>query len=277
VLQRAFGKRRGKALCDRNGLVRDPAKESIAEFAASAARRYVKDMVREHQRDELRVAITGGREPTTDYDLVLDWRELLDGNGRLQDSTGLPLLTETLADIRIAAQSRASVPRIIVEPHLRLPLAALVGWEWNRVRPIDLRIIQTSTAGSMVVEDLDHPQSLPGQNEFSFDGDGPCVVALSVGKNLGDTVSRYARSIDARGATHLHLDGPLDSAGICCAANWAIEQLSALNTKAIAKHLLLLGPVSLAVRIGASANGTGKTTIPFWDGGTGYGSAVVIG
>lgn len=75
----------------------------------------------------------------------------------------------------------------------------------------------------------------------------------------------------------MHLDGPLDPAGICGAASWAIEQLSALNNRGIAKHLLLLGPVSLAVRIGASANGTGKTTIPSWDGGTGYGSSVVIG
>ena len=69
----------------------------------------------------------------------------------------------------------------------------------------------------------------------------------------------------------------MGSGEICCGANWVIEQLSALNTKAIAKHLLLLSPASLAVRIGASANGTGRTTIPFWDGGMGYGPAVVIG
>jgi hypothetical protein len=37
------------------------------------------------------------------------------------------LLRETLSDIRFAAQGRAGVPRITVEPHLRLPLAALVG------------------------------------------------------------------------------------------------------------------------------------------------------
>lgn len=277
AIQRAFGKRCGKALCNRNGLVRDPG-EGIAEFAARAARRYVKDLVREHQHDDLRIAITGGREPTEDYDLVLDWRDVLDEGGRLHDATRLPLLTETLADIRVVAQSRARVPRITVEPHLRLPLAALVGWEWNRVRPIDLRVVQISTAGSMLVEDLGNQmQSASEPREFSFEGDGPHVVALSVGKDLGDTVPRYASGLDARGAIHLHLDGPLDPAGICGAASWAIEQLSALNNRGIAKHLLLLGPVSLAVRIGASANGTGKTTIPSWDGGTGYGSCVVIG
>jgi hypothetical protein len=278
LLRSAFGKRRATALCARNGLVREPERESIADFAASAARRYVKDLVREHRREELRVAITGGREPTGGYDLVLDWRGVLDENGRLRDSTGLPLLTETLADIRNVAQSRTGVPRIAVEPHLRLPLAALVGWEWNRVRPIDLRVIQTSATGSMVVEDLDwQMERLPEPREFSFNGSGPHVVALSVGKNLGESVSRYASSIDACGAIHLHVDGPLKPAEICGVAGWAIEQLATLNSHGSAKHLLLLGPVSLAVRIGAAANGTGKTTIPFWDGSTGYGASVMIG
>jgi hypothetical protein len=31
------------------------------------------------------------------------------------------------------------------------------------------------------------------------------------------------------------------------------------------------------VRIGAAANGTGKTFVPFWDGAAGYQSGVVIG
>jgi hypothetical protein len=252
--------------------------EGIAEFATLAARRYVKDLIREHQGEDLRIAITGGRELTGGYDLALDWRGMLDDSGRLRDSAGLPLLVETLSDIRFAAQSRAGVPQITVEPHLRLPLGVLVGWEWNRVWPIDLRVVQTSATGSMVVGDLAHKtHALPTPRELSFDGDGPHVVALSVGKNLGDTISRYAVGINARGATHLHLDGSLDAAGICGIANWTIEQLASLNSRAISKHLLLLGPVSLAVRIGASANGTGRTTIPFWDGGTDYGPSVVIG
>jgi hypothetical protein len=278
LLREAFGKRRAKALAARNGLVRDPEMESIGDFAASAARRYVKDLVREHRREDLRVAITGGREPTHGYDLVLDWRKVLDESGRLRDSTELPLLTETLADIRNVAQSRAGVPCITVEPHLRLPLAALVGWEWNRVRPIDLRVVQASATGSMLVEDLDHQaETEPDARKFHFDGNGPHVVALSVGKNLGDTVSRYASGVDACGATHLHVDGPLDATEICDVADWAIGQMSALNSQGTAKHLLLLGPVSLAVRIGAAANGTGRTTIPFWDGGFGHGHSVVIG
>lgn len=276
-IKRAFGRRRGKALCNLNGLVKTSG-ENAADFAARAARRYVKDLIREHPGDELRIAITGGREPTQNYDLALDWRALLDEHGRLQDTTILPLLVETLADIRNAAQGRYPVPVIKVEPHLRLPLAALVGWEWNRVRPVDLRIVQTSAQGPMLVQDVAvQGWEPPAPRKLSFGHDGPHVVALSVGKDLGATVERYSETVGACAAVHLHLDGVLNAACICAVAQWAVDQLAALNADGLAKHLLLLGPASLAVRIGASANGTGKTTIPFWDGGAGYGPAVVIG
>jgi hypothetical protein len=276
-IKKAFGRRRGKRLCELNGVVRE-RRENMAHFAARAARRYVADMVRGHSGDELRVAITGGREPVADYDLVLDWRAMLDELGRLHDSTVLPLLVETLADIRTAAQGQERVPRIVVETHLRLPLAVLVGWEWNRIRPIDLRIIQVSTRGAMRVDDLNAElHTLPEPRELSFDGEGPHVLAVSVGKSLGETLTRYSRSVDACAATHLHVDGLLDAQGICSVAQWTIDRLATLNAEGVAKHLLLLAPTSLAVRIGASANATGKTTVPFWDGDTGYGPAIILG
>jgi hypothetical protein len=276
-ITKAFGRRRGKRIRDLNGVVRE-TRENMADFAARAARRYVTDMVRGHSGDELRVAVTGGREPVVDYDLVLDWRAMLDEHGRLHDSTVLPLLVETLADIRTAAQGQERVPRIVVEAHLRLPLAALVGWEWNRVRPIDLRIVQVSTRGPMRIDDLGAElHALPEPRKLSFEGEGPHVLAVSVGKDLGETVIRYSDSVDACAATHLHIDGLLDAQGICSVAEWAVDRLATLNAEGVAKHLLLLAPTSLAVRIGASANGTGKTTIPFWDGEAGYGPAVVVG
>lgn len=57
----------------------------------------------------------------------------------------------------------------------------------------------------------------------------------------------------------------------------AVAQLAELNDRGVEKHLLLLGPASLAVRIGAAANGTGRTWVPFWDSGAGYTSGVTIG
>jgi hypothetical protein len=276
-IREAFGQRRGKALCDLNGIVREKDEE-ISDFAARSARRYVKDLIRDHSGQPLRIAVTGGREPAADYDLVLDWREVLDSQGRLMHSDDLSRLVETLADIRTAAQSQSALPQITVEPHLRLPLAAIVGWEWNRVRPIRLSVLQTSVSGSLVVEDLEVGTSgLPEAEELAGEGLGPFVVALSVGKTLEQALPRYMNEVDSRGGIHLHLNGPLQAADICKAAHWVVHRLASLCGAGIPKHLLLLGPASLAVRIGASANGTGKTVIPFWDGDSGYGPAIVIG
>lgn len=277
LIRQAFRRGRGRALCDRNGLVRGPS-EPVPAFASRAARDYVKSLIREHPRNDLRIAITGGREPSDGYDLVLDWRELLDGHGRPCDAESVSRLVEALADIRVAAQSRAQIPEIVVEPHLRLPLAALVGWEWNRVRPVNLRIVQASPWGVIEVKDDQvSGHGLPTPADLTRREVGPHVVALSVGKNLGEAVPRYADGIEARGSTHLHLEGPLDADGICRASAWVIEQLSGLSSEGVEKHLLLLGPSSLAVRIGASSNGTGRTTVPFWDGDNGYSSAIVVG
>lgn len=281
-IEKAFGRRRTRQLLDFNGEVRE-AGESVAGFARRAARRYVRDLVRTHDGPLLRVAITGGREPTGAHDLSLDWRPLLDGEGRLADPTFLPTLVETLTDIRDAAQRRHACPHLVVEPHLRLPLAVLVGWQWNRIRPTKLTVVQPRPEGLLEVPDrtADAGQ-LPAPRHWDLSGDGPAVVALSVGKDLGDAVLRYAESQASSEATHLHisLDGrpgrALSADDICGLAQWAIEQLADLNARDLAKHLLLLGPVSLAVRIGAAANGTGKTFVPFWNGEAGYDNGILI-
>jgi hypothetical protein len=114
-------------------------------------------------------------------------------------------------------------------------------------------------------------------------GDGPAVVALSVGKRLDGAAQRYAAAHGARETRCLHVslgDLPnrmLSTDDIRSLATWAVEQLAALNDRGVEKHLLLLGPASLAVRIGAAANGTGRTWLPFWDGADGYTSGLAIG
>ncbi|MGH2716189.1 MAG: SAVED domain-containing protein, partial [Thermoleophilaceae bacterium] len=246
--------------------------------------RYVQELIRAHDGDALQVAITGGREPVGTHDLSLDWRRLLDEEGRAIDATVIPTLVETLADIREAAQAKSEMPHIVVEPHLRLPLAALVGWEWNRVRPVRLSVVQPSPRGALTIDDVTvDPSTWPPPQRWELDGDGPWVLALSVGKDLGDGVRRYAEAQDAAGVLHLHVatdgypDHALPAEDIASLAQWVVERLAELNADGVDKHLLLLGPASLAVRIGASANGTGKTFVPFWDGAAGYRSGVVIG
>lgn len=283
AIKQAFGRRRGAQLLELQGVARKE-NESLAEFAKRAARRYVHDLVRDHEGSELRVAITGGREHTGEHDLSLDWRRLLDADGRAADSVLVPTLVETLADIRQAAQMRNACPHLVVEPHLRLPLGVLVGWEWNRVRPVKLTVIQPSPHGPLVVADAAaDPAKWPSPRQYTFSGNGPAVVAVSVGKDLGDAVVRYGEAQNAREAAHLHVpvDGYIGRAlaaeDIASLAQWTIDRLAELNARGMEKHLLLLGPVSLAVRIGAAANGTGKTFVPFWDGAAGYTSGLLIG
>jgi hypothetical protein len=48
-----------------------------------------------------------------------------------------------------------------------------------------------------------------------------------------------------------------------------------LNNRGSAKHLLLLGPESLAVFAGVAANASGAVTIPLWNGSS-YTNGVTI-
>lgn len=283
AIKKAFGKRRGQQLLNYQGVLREPG-ESPTEFSRRAARRYVRDLIREHAAPELRIAVTGGRAPSGNHDLSLDWRDLLDSDGRVTDATALPTFVETLADIRDAVHESHDRPHLIVEPHVRLPLGALIGWEWNRVRPVKLTVVQPSGRGFTEVPDLvGDPTVWATPAATVLDGTGPAVLAVSVGKDLGDAVRRYADAQGACEAMHLHVDlarypdRVLSAEDICSLAEWTVARLAELNMRAVPKHLLLLGPASLAVRIGAAAGGTGTTFVPFWDGGTGYTSGVVVG
>jgi TIR domain len=281
LLEEAFGKRRARALTAQHGAIKDP-KETIEEFAQRAARQYVRDLIRvQSRREVLRIAISGGRQPNTGPELSLDWRPLLD-DGYLADDDSLAVLRDTLADIRDAAHETATLPRIEVELHMRLPLAALVGWEWNRARPVSLEVWQSSPAARFLTgERPEVPVELPAPEVTELDGDGPAILAVSTIKSLRGALQRYAQQQEARRIVHLHLPGDtqelINRSEIACASDWAARELAALNDEGLDKHMILLTPVSLAAWIGAKAHGTGKTWIPFWDGEDGYRSGVEIG
>lgn len=286
----SLGPGRARELLDYNGVVREvitgsdgvAEPEDLALFHKRAAQRYVRDLIRCHGPEPLRIAIVGGRPPTHGHDLSLDWRGYLD-DGRLRDPTLLPTLIETLTDIRDAAHEVSDCPEFVVAPQLRLPLAALVGWEWHRVHPVKLTVVQPG-ATPLTIDDLRcNGDAWPTPQPEGLQAEGPAVIAVSVGKQLGNGARRYAAERGASELTTLHL--PLDEKpgqalserDICELAQWTVNRLAEANSRGKAKHLLLLGPVSLAVRIGASANGTGRTFMPFWDGGAGYDGGVEIG
>jgi hypothetical protein len=56
-----------------------------------------------------------------------------------------------------------------------------------------------------------------------------------------------------------------------------VGQLESLSDGGHEKHLLLRGPVSLAMAVGAASNAIGRTTVPLWDGDSGYVDGLEIG
>ncbi len=281
AIAKALGAKRAAQLGNLHGVVREQ-EEPIERFARRAARQYIKDVVRSRPTAPLRIEISGGRQPTLNSDLALDWRDLLDERGDPISETAVAVLTETLADIREAAQGSARLPHFVVEPHLRVPLGALVGWEWNKVRPVKLDVVQVATAGSCLVSD-EHLEKveLPEAEANELGGEGPGVVAISVGNSLKQTLVRYGEETEARETIHLHLpleEGRLlNGPEIVAGGAWAVQELARLHDHGSEKHLIVLGPVSMAVWIGANAHGTGKTWVPFWDGESGYSGGIEIG
>jgi hypothetical protein len=277
-----LGKRRADTLLDYNGLVR-AAGEELALFHKRAARRYIRDLVRGHREAELKVAIVGGRPPSGEHDLSLDWRGLLDDDGRLSDQTMVPTLIETLTDIRDALHETTECPHIVVQAELRLPLGALVGWEWNRVRSVKLTVVQPGQTPLVVGDVRRSGHAWPPPTPTPLGGDGPAVIAVAVGKDIDEGVRAYASAQSACEVTYLHVpvDGrpgqALAADDICELAQWTINRLAEANSRGLERHLIILGPVSLAIRVGAGANGTGKTFVPFWNGSSGYRGGVLIG
>lgn len=175
-LEKAFGRRRAEGLLRSHGVIKKPG-ETLDHFAKRAARRYVKDLVRSRDTEPvLRVAISGDRQPTSGHDLSLDWRAHLKQGYLADGKASLELLRETLSDIREAAQETATLPRIEVETHLKLPLAAMVGWEWNRARQISLAVHQISPAVRFITHERAEAQiSLPEPTVSELSGCGPAV------------------------------------------------------------------------------------------------------
>jgi hypothetical protein len=89
-------------------------------------------------------------------------------------------------------------------------------------------------------------------------------------------LARYASGFQARKTMDLHVPEELDARRVRGLARHIADALRDASLMGAQKHLLLAGPVSLAVLVGASANGAGAVTMPLWDGRT-YGQPLVIG
>ncbi len=282
AIEAAIGRDQATRLLGYNGVTRS-AKQDLHDLARAAARRYVKQLVAAVAPGSVEVAISAFREATAGHDLSLDWRPLFDAETRVPAAGGVETFTEALGDIREALQGRVRAPRVSVEVNLPLPLAMLVGFEWRTTTQLQVTIKTVNPDGGLLVVEPGTPasRSWPEPRIATLAGDGPFVLAISVGADLGQAVERYAADHGARGIERLHV--PLaggdffDADAVRSLAVHTVQRLNALHADGTPKHLLLRGPASLAAAIGLAANGTGRTFVPFYDGHDGYVGGLWIG
>jgi len=259
-----------------NGVVYDGVEDPKA-FRRRVARRYVRDAITGLGAGTLTIAFRALSEPDGDHDLTFDWRELLDPRRRVLVPGALDAMIDALANTREIAQARTNSPELRVEPDLPLPLAYLVGYEWRITTRLRLAVNQRtgSTFRWISADGPTAPIGAPIAEELVSNDDVTVVVA-SCGTGTPGAARRYADSVGARRLVTLHVDGLLDDGQIRALARATADELRAANDRGEHKHLLIVGPATLAMLIGAAANACGAVTVPFWDGTT-YVSPVTVG
>jgi hypothetical protein len=253
----------------------DGADDPVA-FRQRVARRYVRDAIPGLGASPLTIAFRALSEPDGAHDLTFDWRGLLDPRRRVLASGALDSMIDALANARDAAQATTKSPELRIEPDLPLPLAYLVGYEWRITTRVRLAVHQRtgSTFRWISADGSTAPIAAPVVDELG--ASGVTVIVVSCGNGAPRAARRYADSVGARHLIALHIDGLLDDGQIRGLARAAADELRAANDRGDEKHLLIIGPATLAVLIGAAANACGPVVVPFWDGTT-YVSPVVIG
>lgn len=282
-LKAAFGRwpwnrDRCRRIRDANGLVRERGQD-VESFAWAAACRYQAAAIQRlvTERGEVSIQLLSGQAPSPVADLVFDWRDLLHDGWPMDDGEVSRILL-AIRCMRRALQDASGSSRLTVCTDLRLPMAALMGWELNPARMDDVCAIQTFGYEAMLIDDETEEQlDLPELTRDELGGSGPNVLSVSVCTDLARTAERYAEQCGARSLTRIHVPERLTASGIAALACKTRELLVELNAEGHAKHLLLLGPSTLAFWIGRNARGAGETIVPFWDQADDYDGHVVIG
>lgn len=273
-IDKALGQHAERFL-DRNGIIRGRS-EAAGVFRRRIARRYVRDAVRSLTHDPVTVAFRALSEPSGDHDLTFDWRAVLDDKTRRLETRDVPVLLDALTNAREALQGRSESPKLRLDIDLPLPLALLVGYEWRITTRIRLELRQRTGSSFAWIEAEGPEEKALAPMVKRFDRNGPAVVAVSCKDSLEVTAHRYAEDISASELILIHEPGLIDAGRMRGLARAAVGELRALNDRGAVKHLLIRGPSSLAVLMGAASNACGPVTIPFWNGAR-YVSPIVVG
>lgn len=256
----------GETLLAFNGIIKDPY-ETLKAFCRRVAIRYVHDAVMAFNCDEsVSVEIRSMSEPTGNSKLIFDWRDLFDPDSRLLLHDGYNQLVDVLRTVREALQSISPSPHIILDQDLPLPLAFLVGHEWRITARLRLTIRQRTGATFDDIDGDGEIGTIPAPISEPLMGGGPVVLVVSCRSGLSGIKEKYADRVGAREILTLHIDGILSTPEIRGLARACADELRRLNNYGIEKHLLMLGPSSLAILAGAASNASGSVITPFWDG-----------
>jgi len=151
-----------------------------------------------------------------------------------------------------------------------------VGYEWRITTRIRLELRQRTGSAFAWIEADGPEEKASAPVAERFDRDGPAVVAVSCKNSLEVPARRYAKDVSASKLILIHEPGLIGAGRMRSLARAAADELRTLNDRGVAKHLLIRGPSSLAVLIGAASNACGPVTAPFWDGAR-YVSPVAVG
>jgi SMODS-associated and fused to various effectors sensor domain/TIR domain len=258
-----------------NGVVLSPG-EDLDTFRGLVARRYVSDAIKALPETLLTIAFRALSEPDGRHDLTFDWRHLLDPERRELAPGAFAKMVDALANAREAFQVRSTSPELRIDMDLPLPLAYLVGYEWRITTRLRLEA-QQRTGSSFRWINADGDTAEPAApNVEELGTSGPVVVVASCGDGAGGATRRYAEVLGARRLVTLHVEGLLDDAQIRGLARTTARELRSAGDGGADKHLLIVGPTTLATFTGAAANAVGRVVVPFWNG-TSYVEPTAIG
>jgi SMODS-associated and fused to various effectors sensor domain len=261
---------------DCNGEVRGRSKS--AEFHRHVAQRYARAALDGLDQDRFTVAATAMSEPDGSHDFTLDWRTVVPERTRVLADGMEERLRASLANLREGFQPKAAFPEITLDINLPLPLAMLIGYEWRVTTHLRLVARQRVGSSRIVVRGRGRTAtSFPDWTEHSVGRQGPTVFAVATTNvSLDQALDTYAHQHQAGRTLALHLPSVLDADGIRGLAQHVAEKIRAVGHDGFPRHLLIAGPVSLALFIGAAWNANGPVIVPLWNG-SGYGSAITIG
>jgi hypothetical protein len=262
-------------MAEHNGVMREAGEEDAALWCRGAAA-YVRHAVLARGSTPISVSFSCTATPDRSADVAIDWRVFV-GRDRSIRPADAERAVGCAANLRSALRE-AGVREVRITGDLLLPLAVALGYEWRAPGGLTLELTQRVGAGSIAVSSslLRSGYSVELERQPRRGG-GPVVVVVSAPDAIDGATQRYADQVAAQEVITLHAPFLLTAPQIGGLAQQAARLLAQLADQGREKHLIVRGPMSLAVLIGAAGNTIGPTRVPLWDGAGGYLPGVMIG